>query len=81
MLIVLEDHIVASRFDALTGLCHYVVEHQGKRYTVSIAQVELDRHPPATHPTAEGTRQRRAVLTRAIEERLKGSPDPIDEVG
>lgn len=75
-MIVLEDHIVATRYDSLTGLCHYVVEHEGKRYTVSVPRAELDKHPPATHPTAIGTRLRRAHVARAIEKRLQGEPDP-----
>jgi hypothetical protein len=75
-MISLEDHIVESRYDSLTGLCHYVVLHEGERYTVSVPLAELDKHPPAGRPTDPGSRLRRAHLARLITERLKGEPDP-----
>jgi hypothetical protein len=73
-MIIPEQHIVASRYDPLTGLCHYTVEHPGQtgRRTVSIPLADLDKHPAGV----DGIFPRRTHLLRCIAERMKGDPDP-----
>jgi hypothetical protein len=69
-MIILEEHVVASRFDGVN--CHYVVEQGGKRWTVTVPRAELDGYGLGDGHKAA----RRAHLTRAIAAAMKGPPDP-----
>ncbi len=72
-MIVLEEHVVASRFDPLTGECVYVVQHDDKRWTVRVPLAHLEKH-------GGDQMKRRAhlvdVIGRAMEAAPGGDPRP-----
>ena len=75
-MISLEDHVVASSYDPLTGVCRYVVRHiDGNLYTVEVPLQHFEKHPPSRQPGDAAALARRNVLTQAIEARLKLPPD------
>jgi len=69
-MIVLEDHVVASRFDPLTSECVYIVEHDGKRWTVRVPLAHLENHGS----DVTGKMKRRAHLVDAINRAMQVSP-------
>lgn len=71
-MVIPEEHIVQSRYDASTGTCHYVVKQGEKLYTVSIPRQHLDSLGGDADTNAK---RRRQHLMKAIAERLKLPPD------
>ncbi len=71
-MVIPEEHIVSSRYDASTGTCHYVVKQGDRLYTVSIPRQHLDSLGGDADTNAK---RRRAHLMKAIAARLKLPPD------
>jgi hypothetical protein len=65
MTIALETEIVSTQFDPATGMCTYIVQRNGKHWTVPI---HIDKFPVLK--TA-----RRTHIAQALEAALRGLSD------
>jgi hypothetical protein len=77
-MIDLETHIVATRYDPLTGKCHYTLARDGKRWTFDIALAELEGCGPhdTRGPTAgPNDLKRRQLVLNACIVAMRGPPD------
>ncbi len=75
-MIDIDEHVVGSRYDAATNTCHYIVEHQGKRWHVAIPLHELDAHGGGPGSNARRRQHLAGVITAAV----KDAPDGHEKV-
>lgn len=64
-----DTEVVATTYDAPTGICTYTIQRDGKRWTARIPLSELDKF--------KANRQaRRTYLANALQQAMVGPPDP-----
>lgn len=68
MTIHLDTEVVSTRFDPVTRTCFYTIERDGKRWTASIPEVELNKHGP-------NKIARRNMIAMALNNAMMGKPD------
>lgn len=69
-MINVQDEVVASRRDAKSRMNYYTIERAGRRWTVGIADADLNQYKGPSHLQA-----RQNHLANALEAAMRGKAD------